>query len=235
MGKSKSLAGSASDPLDYPSWLRRAWNFVEKCRRLPDRISVEQIIKPPATKRELERSLSGVERPLPRSLARWFREGSAHCELSYHWSPESRRLSPLQRRAIFQFSVGGQVKIGPLTDIGFWFEMCGIWSESLTSQTDRRSQRALSLWQNSFPFCTFGDGDMLGVLPSDEGPEPVTYLCHDEPQDSFLVAPDFDEFLRRWEQLRYCDQNGLCFFRGKSGLDPKSKTAQQLRAWLPAI
>lgn len=235
MGKSNSAGDSAADPLDYQAWLRRAWNFIDGCRMLPDDVSISQIVKPPATKSEFQRSLSGLTRPVPRSLARWFREGSSYCDLSYHWKPQSRGLSPLQRRAAFRFGVGGTVRIGPICEICLWFDQCETWSEPLARRADRRSKRVLDFWKSAFPFCAFGDGDMLGVISSDSGMEPVVYLMHDSPADAFIVAPDFDDFLRRWEQLRYCDQNGLCFFSngGKSRLNPSSNVAEQLRAWLP--
>lgn len=234
MGKSKS--DTALDvPLDFVAWLKRASAFVDLCRMLPDEIYIDQIVKPPATKAELQRSLSNLPRPVPRSLDRWFREGSAYCQLGYHWKPQSRGLSPLQRRDIFRFGVGGLVRIGPVWEINLWFEYCDEWSEPLARQTDRRSKRALELWTTSFPFCVFDDGDMLAVIPSDVAPEPVVYLVHDSPAEAFIVAPDFDVFLRRWEQLKYCDQNGLRFFSngGRSILDPSSNAADQLRKWLP--
>ncbi|MCA8998507.1 MAG: SMI1/KNR4 family protein [Planctomycetaceae bacterium] len=188
--------------------------------------------------RKLGRATSHLKRPLPHSVARWFCEGSGYCNLSYDWKPQSRRLPPLQRRVDYLQGVGGEVRLGPVDQIEWWIEMCELWCEPLLSQPDSYSLPALNLWQTAFPICGFGDGDMLGVIPTEsEGMEPVVYLIHDNPAESFILAPDFDVFFRLWEQLRYCDQNGLCFFAnaGKTMLDPTSKAASQLREWLPAI
>jgi hypothetical protein len=225
---------SALPPLDYQAWLSRAWNFIEKCRALPDEVYITQVVEPPATRAQIRRHLSGLARPVPRSLERWFREGSAHCRLVFNWQPQSRSLSPLQRKTAYQFRVGGQVTIGPISEIWVWFSQREILCEPLQNREDARAKHALELWQKSFPFCAFGDGDLLAVIPSDSGPEPVVYLGHELPDMACVLAPDFDEFLRRWEQLRYCDQNGMFAHLDKSGLNPSSKMANQLREWLPA-
>ena len=230
-----NLAESTLPPLDYQAWLARAWNFIEKCRALPDEVHVAQVVEPPATKVQVRRHLSSLPRPVPRSLERWFREGSAHCRLEYNWRPQSHNLSPLQRRTGYQFSVGGQVTIGPISEIWVWFSRSETLREPLQMREDARAKRALELWQNSFPICAFGDGDLLAIIPSDSGPEPVVYLGHELPDMACVLAPDFDEFLRRWEQLRYCDQNGMFLHLDKSGLNPSTKIANQLRKWLPAV
>jgi hypothetical protein len=224
----------------YRSWVERARKYIDRCRPLPDELAIVQIVEPPATRREVAKVAAKLPRRLPQVLERWFSEVSAHCNLAYHWCPRNRKLSPLQKRAIFLHSVGGEAKIGPLSELSFMITMAGVWSEGLQpspSKPNRPKSRrsALELWQQAVPFSTFGDGDMLAIVPNNDGSEPVVYLPHGAPEEAFVLAPTFDEFLRCWELLRYCDQDGLCFFSngGKSHLNPQSPVADQLREWLP--
>jgi hypothetical protein len=79
---------------------------------------------------------------------------------------------------------------------------------------DNQCPGEAQLWVNSVPFHECGNGDCITLYVGDDrrGDEfPVVYLDHDG-YGSFLLAPNFDEFLVAWEELRYIHGSFLAQF-----------------------
>ncbi len=74
-----------------------------------------------------------------------------------------------------------------------------------------------ALWRHGWLLTHNEAGDGLAIWAHDR-PQPhypVAYLDHED--NSYLVAPSFDEFLEQWERLGYLDLGELLDFR-----DPKT-------------
>jgi len=66
----------------------------------------------------------------------------------------------------------------------------------------KNAPEARRLWQQSVPFLAIANGDYVVLDMRQPTPDPaVYYLDHDGPEGTFLLAPNFDTFLREWEAL----------------------------------
>ncbi len=204
--------------MDYAQWVQRLRGFIlDRQKRSPPehraKFSIE--IAPPLDDDELADLAEALDCGLPPPLRQFLRTGAAAISFAYAGPLEDDETADT---------------FCPADELADWRDECVAYArESWLTEPDWPLDRAF--WRHALPLVHYPDGDGVALWVHDpEYPDPpVIYLKHEA--ESFLLARNFDEFLREWERLGYTGTNTLAAYRNpKTGfLDSATPPAVAFR------
>jgi hypothetical protein len=186
--------------MDYAAWVQRLRKFILDLReRSPvdsrDKFIIE--VAPPLEEQSLKTLDAALDCGLPPPIREFLRTGASSIFLQYSHSPEDEETSDI-------FCSANQLVE--------WRDDCLVAAQrSWAIESDWPLDRAF--WRHALPLIHYptSDGVALWVHDPQHPNPPVIYLKHDDA--SFLLARDFDEFLREWERLGFTGAYGLEQYR----------------------
>lgn len=195
---------------DYAAWLRRAAQFIEERRKLPGDVRVERGISPPISQSQIEDLARHVRLPIPAPLRRFWAEAGGGCKCTYWWDspPEFEH----QLRIAFPHwqasHIWGGIEMDEPAAVVELLESCTDWADGFRLEHPKDAR----FWEHSIPLFPVRNGDYVGLYVHDAPDNPaVAYLCHEGGGSSHIIAPSFDDFLAKWEELGYI---GIHFLYG---------------------
>jgi hypothetical protein len=213
--------------LDYAKWLERAAKFTEHLRNLPGEIKIQIEVAPPLSEGAIRKLAESCRLPIPQSLQRFWKEASGHCNCTYWWdTPQSFHKQMLVAFPHWSLShIWGGPQFESASDIVELADSGLAWAGGFRGEYPKDAR----FWEYSIPVIPVGNGDYVGLYTRDNAEDPpVVFLCHEGCGASGVIAPDLDEFLRRWEQLGYIGIHFVsAFLNPKTGwLDPEAYPAE---------
>jgi len=196
--------------MNYRRWCKRAKNFIQHFAerfREQDKAEAQRDIQhepleahariaPPLTALGRKRLEAHMRRTLPPPLRAFLEKGSRNCYLHYCWQTPSDLQSLAEETG--ERTLYGGTALCNAKEMITWQEWC---REGPTGHLDDLPPKDKELWSHAVPFAFTGANFLALYDKEDDRDPPVAYLRHDG--GSFLLAPNFDEFLRQWEQLCY--------------------------------
>jgi hypothetical protein len=245
--------------MDYKRWVEDAVAFTRNLSRLQGTLEVTCEVAPPLSSEELAAIAAQFPAGVPRELARFWTEGSAHLTCTYWWKPAVEELVQFQKifpksdflwgganfREANDFSPPetnvGAVQSPQLMDfdkrvqsiLDNFFGGFGVESEADASSDADAVNWAPLPWM----FHLLGSGNYLALHPEMSGADP-----HDPPVVLFdhelggigLVADRFTAFLQAWQEWSYIGMDRLRWWSSTnpSGMEADKGKALALRALL---
>lgn len=188
--------------LDYQRWISRAVEYVNSIPLLPGQFEISGAVQPPIDDAAVDRLAQRCRLPIPESLRRFWTTGASGADLCYQWSvpPQFKRQVCIASDDDCGEGLWGGLEILSADEVASRSHDAPSWVEqkSLDYPKDAR------LWRHSLPIVPVRNGDCVGLYIRDDLTDPpVVYLDHDASGGSFVLAPNFDAFLKSWENLCY--------------------------------
>ncbi|QDV35753.1 SMI1/KNR4 family protein [Tautonia plasticadhaerens] len=180
--------------MNYKEWTDRAGQFIARFERLHPRMKARVEIGPPATADQIAEAERGIGQALPRQLRTFLESASGHCDFGYWWEAEGEEDRREAESAFETTTIPGGLE---------YFA----WVRALAEDYEFHRELVEEGTYGDAPFCQaplpiggMGNGDHIAI---DLNGGSVIFLSHDD--WSFILAPDFDAFLRSWEAICYLD------------------------------
>jgi hypothetical protein len=206
--------------MDFAKWSQRAVAFTEALRGFPDR-RVE--VGAPYTLERIRALCAECPLQIPDVLVNWYLSvGSCHCAYSLDipiaFEDQMELVFPDGKKNV----LWGGADLIDLPELVLMPKGCRAiaegFQEHVASGIDAElgledpgaTENDAKLWADSFPLIGENNGDYIGLYVGDSTIEPpVVYLCYTGCGACKVISPNFEEFLRMWEELRYIGCNFL--------------------------
>lgn len=209
--------------MNYKKWMINAKRRIEALSWLDGDIRLTLESGPCYLSHEIDQIALTCPLGIPLVLRRFMKGAASYLNYFYWWKPFEDSEMSCELMKIFSnrsFIWGGPrflIDSRGRPDIAYLQESRLGWVAYIEGDDDI-SIKERDLWENTVPFSSLGNGDLLSLdMRCNSINPPVVYLRLSEP-GSRIISPSFTSFLNSWEKMYYIGPEDWLMFFGKDGL-----------------